>query len=97
MNVKKLTHSQQQQQAPNAQKKKSTVRLTTRITMLWALQQSLLYRFLVSVEIKCKTHIQQQRTQLKTCLGLVNLTEKDAQHTYKAPCCCFDLLFFELY
>ena len=36
MNVKKLTHSQQQPQAPNAHKKESTVRLTTRITMLWA-------------------------------------------------------------
>ena len=35
-----LTHSQQQQQqqqAPNAHKKESTVRLTTRITMLWVL------------------------------------------------------------
>ena len=31
-----LTHSQQQPQAPNAHKKESTVRLTTRITMLWA-------------------------------------------------------------
>ena len=31
-----LTHSQQQPQAPNADKKESTVRLTTRITMLWA-------------------------------------------------------------
>ena len=30
-----LTHSQQQSQAPNAHKKESTVRLTTRITMLW--------------------------------------------------------------
>ena len=30
-----LTHSQQQPQAPNAHKKESTVRLTTRITMLW--------------------------------------------------------------
>ena len=29
-----LTHSQQQPQAPNAHKKESTVRLTTRITML---------------------------------------------------------------
>ena len=32
----RLTHSQQQPQAPNAHKKESTVRLTTRITMLWA-------------------------------------------------------------
>ena len=31
-----LTHSQQQPQVPNAHKKKSTVRLTTRITMLRA-------------------------------------------------------------
>ena len=31
-----LTHSQQQPQAPNAHKKESTVRLTTRITMHWA-------------------------------------------------------------
>ena len=31
-----LTHSQQQPQSPNAHKMESTVRLTTRITMLWA-------------------------------------------------------------
>ena len=36
MNVKELTHSQQQPQAPQIQKKESIVRLTTRITMLWA-------------------------------------------------------------
>ena len=30
-----LTHSQQQPQAPNAHKKKPTIRLTTRVTMLW--------------------------------------------------------------
>ena len=35
MNVKELTDSQQQPQAPKAHKKESTVRLTTRITMLW--------------------------------------------------------------
>ena len=29
-----LTHSQQQPQAPNAHKKKPTIRLTTRVTML---------------------------------------------------------------
>ena len=29
-----LTHSQQQPQAPNAHKKKTTIRLTTRVTML---------------------------------------------------------------
>ena len=31
-----LKYSQQQPQVPNAHKKKSTVRLTTRITMVWA-------------------------------------------------------------
>ena len=36
MNVKTLTHSQQQPQAPNAQKKKPTIRPTTRVTVLWA-------------------------------------------------------------
>ena len=34
MNVKELTHSQQQPQTPNAHKKKPTIRLTTRVTML---------------------------------------------------------------
>ena len=53
-----LTHSQQQQpQTPNAYKKELTVRLTARITMLWAPQRSLLYRFKDSIEVKCKvTH-----------------------------------------
>ena len=54
-----LTHSQQQPQAPNAHKKESTVRLTTRITMLWAPQRSLHYRLKVSIEVMCKTHTQQ--------------------------------------
>ena len=35
MNVKELTHSQQQQQAPNTHKKESTDRLSTRITIRW--------------------------------------------------------------
>ena len=64
MNVKELTHSQQQPQAPNAHKKKPTIRLTTRVTMLGP-QTSLLYRLLVLDEVKCKTHTQQQ-SQLMT-------------------------------
>ena len=48
-----LTQSQQQPQAHNAHKKKPTIRLTTRVTMLWAPQRSLLYRLLVSVEVMC--------------------------------------------
>ena len=31
-----LTLSQQQPQAPNAHKRESTIRMTTRITVLWA-------------------------------------------------------------
>ena len=55
MNVKELTHSQQQLQAPKTHKKESTVRLTTRITMLWAPQRSLLYGLKDSIEVKCKS------------------------------------------
>ena len=65
MNVKELTHSQQQPQAPNAHKKKPTIRLSTRVTMVWAPQRSLLYRLLGLDEVKHKTHTQQQ-TQLMT-------------------------------
>ena len=39
---KELTHSQQQPQAPNAHKKKPTIRLTTTVTMLWAAKGSFL-------------------------------------------------------
>ena len=35
MDVKGITHSQQQPQAPKTHKKESTVRLTTRITKVW--------------------------------------------------------------
>ena len=69
-----LTHSQQQSQAPKTHKKESTVRLTTRITMLWASQRSLLYRLKDSIEVKCKTHTQQS-TSSSESLRPVNLTE----------------------
>ena len=36
MNVKELTHSQQQPQAPKTHKMKPTIRLSTIVTMLWA-------------------------------------------------------------
>ena len=51
MNVKALTHSQQQPQAPNAHKKKP-----------W----SLLYRLLVLDEVKCKPHTQQSTSSSET-------------------------------
>ena len=61
-----LTHSQQQAQAPNAHKKESTVRLTTRITILWAPQRSLPYRLKASIEVRCKTHTQQSTSSSET-------------------------------
>ena len=85
-----LTHSQQQSQAPNAHKKESTVRLTTRITMLWVPQRSLLYRLKDSIEVKCKTHTQQSTSSTQKRLRLVNLTENAQSDTFKAPCCCFE-------
>ena len=62
MNVKELTHSQQQPQAPNAYKKKPAIRLTSRVKMLWAPQRSLLYRLLDLIEVKCNTQTQQSTT-----------------------------------
>ena len=59
MNVKELMHSQQEQEDPKTHKKESTVRLTTRNTMLWAPQRSLLYSLKVSIEVKRKTHTQE--------------------------------------
>ena len=64
MNVKELTHSQQQAQAPKTHKKKPTIRQAMR-TVFCAPQRSLPYRFLVLDEVQCKTHTQQQRTQVK--------------------------------
>ena len=58
MNVKELTHSQQQPQVPKTHKKKPTIRQAIR-TVFCALQRSLPYRFLVLDESKCKKHTQQ--------------------------------------
>ena len=77
-----LTHSQQQSQAPKTHKKESTVRLTTRITMLWAPQRSLLYRLKDSIEVKCKKHTQQSTNSTKEA-ETVNLTENVAKDTFK--------------
>ena len=60
-----LTHSQQQPQAPNAHKKRSTVRLTTRITMLWAPQRSLHNTLKDLIEVKCKVTHSATNSQLK--------------------------------
>ena len=62
MNVKVLTHSQQQPQAPKTHKKKSTVRQAIR-TVFSVPQRSHPYRGLVLDEVNCTKHTQQQRTQ----------------------------------
>ena len=64
MNVKELTHSQQQPQAPKTHKKKPTIRQAIR-TVFCALQRSLPYRFLVLDEVKCKTHTQQSTSSIQ--------------------------------
>ena len=74
-----LTHSQQQSQAPKTHKKESKVRLTTRITMLWAPQRSLSYRLKDSIEVKCMTHTQQS-TSSRESQRPVNLTENAPRH-----------------
>ena len=73
MNVKELTHSQQQPQAPKTHKKKSKIRQATR-TVICAPQRSLPNRFLVLDEVKYKTHIQQS-TSSSESPDTVNLTE----------------------
>ena len=65
MNVKRLTHSQQQPQAPKTHKKKPTIRQAIR-TVFCALQRSLPYRFLVLDEVKCKKHTQQSTSSKET-------------------------------
>ena len=70
-----LTHSQQQPQAPKTHKKESTVKLTTRITMVWTPQRSLLYRLKDSIEVKCKVTHSATNSQLKKSPETVNLTE----------------------
>ena len=68
MNVKELTHSQQQPQVPKTHKKKPTIRQAIR-TVFCALQRSLPYRFLVLDEVKCKKHTQQSTSSKETYGG----------------------------
>ena len=65
MNVKRLTHSQQQPQAPKTHKKNPIIRQAIR-TVFCALQRSLPYRFWVLDEVKCKKHTQQSTSSKET-------------------------------
>ena len=73
MNVKELTHSQQQPQAIKTHKMKTTIILTTRVTKLWAPQRSLPYRVLVLDEVKFKTNTQQSTSSTQKSLRLLIL------------------------
>ena len=72
MNVKELTHSQQQPQAPTTHKKESTIRQAIR-TVFCAPQRPLPYRFLVLDEVKYKTHTQQSTSSTQKRLRLLIL------------------------
>ena len=74
-----FTHSQQQPQVPNAHKKKSTVMLTTRITMLWACKGLFLKGSWSHLRSRARHTLSNQQAQLKN-LSLVNLKENTEQH-----------------
>ena len=94
MNVKTLTHSQQQPQAPKAHKKKSTVRLTSE-----RCSRSPKGLFFTDSWYRMQDRHSATEDCVENSPETVNLTENAEQHTFKAPCCCFentpntDLLF----
>ena len=65
MNVKELTHSQQQPQAPKTHKKKPTIRLTTRVTMLWTPKGSFFTGSWSSMKSSARYTLSNQQAQLK--------------------------------
>ena len=62
---KELTHSQQQPQAPKTHKKESTVRLTTRITMLWAPKGLIFTGLRTQLKSSVRHTLTNQRAQVK--------------------------------
>ena len=78
MNVKELTHSQQQPQAPNAHKKKPTIRLTTRVTILWAPKGPFFMGSWSWMKSSARHTLSNQQAQLKE-VETVNLIENDAK------------------
>ena len=79
-----LTHSQQQPHVPNAHKKKPTIRLTTRVTMLWAPKGPFFTSSWSQLWSSARHTLSNQQPQLKQ-LRLVNLTENDAKANLQAP------------
>ena len=80
-----LTHSQQQPQAPKTHKKESTVRLTTRITMLWSPKGLSFTGLRTQLKSSARHTLSNQQAQVKQP-ETVNLTENDAKTLSKAPC-----------
>ena len=78
MNVKKLTHSQQQPQAPKTHKKKLTIRLTTRVTMLWAPKGPFFTGSWSWMKSSERHTLSNQQAQLKEA-ETVNLIENNAK------------------
>ena len=76
-----LTHSQQQSQAPKTHKKESTVRLTTRITMLWVPKGLSFIGLRTQLMSSVKNTLSNQQAQEKP--ETVNLTQNVAKDTSK--------------
>ena len=70
MNVKELTHSQQQPRAPKTHKKKPTITQAIR-KVFCATQRSLFFRVLVLDEVKCKIHTQQSTSSSESLRFLI--------------------------
>ena len=73
-----LTLSQQQSQAPKTHKKESTVRLTTRITILWAPKGLSFAGLRTQLKSSARHTLSNQQAQPKEAEA-VNLIENDAK------------------
>ena len=83
MNVKELTHSQQQQpQAPKFSQKGINGEVDYQNNNALAPQRSLLYRLKDSIQVKYKTHTKQSTSSTQKRLRLVNLIE-NAQRQFQ--------------
>ena len=77
-----LKHSQQQSQALKTHKKESTVRLTTRITMLWAPKVLSFIGLRTQLKSSARNTLSNQQAKPKEAEA-VNLTENVAKDTSK--------------
>ena len=83
-----LTHSQQPQ-APKTHKKESTVRLTTRITMLWAPKGLYFTGLRTQLKSSARHTLSNQQAQVNS-LRLVNLIENAQRHFQGSLLGCFE-------